>query len=88
LNAQLEQRVADRTEQLARLNQDLQREIGERQQASKTLRAVLQRTRELYRISQTIGSARTPEEILAALLSSSYLTTVSRAFDRYLHGAV
>ncbi len=79
LNTQLEQRVADRTEQLARLNRDLQREIGERQQTSKTLRAVLQRTRELYRISQTIGSARTPDEILAALLSSSYLTTVSRA---------
>ncbi len=79
LNAQLERRVAERTEQLERLNRDLQKEIGERQHTSKTLRAVLQRTRELYRISQTIGSARTPDEILAALLSSSYLTTVSRA---------
>ncbi len=79
LNAQLEQRVAERTEQLERLNRDLQNEIRERQQTSQTLRAVLRRTRELYRISQTIGSVRTPDEILAALLSSSYLTTVSRA---------
>ncbi|CAG0926931.1 two-component system, OmpR family, sensor histidine kinase KdpD [Thermoflexales bacterium] len=79
LNAQLEQRVTERTEQLERLNRDLQREVGERQQTSKTLRAVLQRTRELYRISQAIGSVRTPDEVLAALLSSSYLTTVSRA---------
>ncbi len=79
LNTQLEQRVAERTEQLEQLNRDLQKEIGERQQTSKRLRAVLQRTRELYRISQVIGSVRTPDEVLAALLSSSYLTTVSRA---------
>lgn len=79
LNAQLEQRVAERTEQLEQANRDLQKEIGERQQTSQTLRAVLRRTRELYRISQTIGAARTPDDILAALLSSSYLTTVSRA---------
>jgi PAS domain S-box-containing protein len=79
LYAQLEQRIAERTEQLEAVNRELQREVGERQQSSQTLRAVLRRTRELYRISQTIGSARTPDEILAALLSSSYLTAVSRA---------
>jgi PAS domain S-box-containing protein len=79
LNAELEQRVAERTEQLERLNRDLLKESGGRQQTSKMLRAALRRTRELYRISQTISSVRTPDEVLAALLSSSYLTTVSRA---------
>jgi PAS domain S-box-containing protein len=79
LNAQLEARVAERTEQLEQVNRELQKEIAERQQAGQTLRAVLRRTRELYNISQTIGSVRTPAEMLAALLSSSYLTAVSRA---------
>jgi signal transduction histidine kinase len=79
LYVQLEQHVAERTAQLEEVNRELQREIGERQQTSQTLRAVLRRTRELYHISQTIGSARTPDEILSALLASSYLTTVSRA---------
>ncbi len=79
LNAQLEARVAERTEQLQVVNRELQKEIAERQQAGQTLRSVLRRTRELYHISQTISSVRTPDEILAALLSSSYLTSVSRA---------
>jgi signal transduction histidine kinase len=79
LNTQLEKRVAERTEQWEVVNRELQKEIGGRQQTDQTLRTVLRRTRELYRISQTIGSVHTPDEILAALLSSSYLTAASRA---------
>jgi K+-sensing histidine kinase KdpD len=79
LNAELEQRVAERTAQLEAVNWDLQNEIAERRRASKTLRAVLRRTRELYHISQMIGTVHTPDEVLQALLSSSYLKTASRA---------
>lgn len=79
LNAELEQRVAERTAQLEAVNRDLQNEIAERRRAGKTLRAVLRRTRELYHISQMIGTVHTPDEVLQALLSSSYLKTASRA---------
>jgi signal transduction histidine kinase len=79
LNAELEQRVAERTAQLEIVNRDLKNEVLERQRVGKALRAVLKRTRELYRISQTIGTVRTADEVLHALLSSSYLTTASRA---------
>lgn len=86
LNAELEQRVADRTAQLEKVNSDLRHEIDERQQTGRTLRAVLRRTRELYRISQAIGTVRTADEVLQALLASSYLRKASRAsiaiFDR------
>jgi PAS domain S-box-containing protein len=79
LNAELEQRVSQRTTDLETANHALQTEIAERQQASKALRSLLKRTRELYHISQTIGAVRTPDEILQALLSSSYFKTASRA---------
>ena len=79
LNAQLELRVAERTAQLEAVNEDLKIEIAERQKISRALRGVLRRTREQYRISQTIGSVRSVEEVLQALLSSSYLHSVSRA---------
>ncbi len=79
LNAELEQRVAERTAQLEQLNRDLENEIGGRQQTSRALRAVLRRTRELYRISQAIGTVRSPDEVLQALLSSSFLRKTSRA---------
>ena len=79
LNAELELRVTERTAQLETANSDLQNEIAERQQAGKTLRAVLKRTRELYHISQMIGTVRAPDEVLQALLSSSYLKAASRA---------
>ncbi len=79
LNAELEQRVAERTAQLEQLNRDLTTEIGERQKAGRTLRAVLRHTHELYRISRAIGTVRTADEVLDALLSSSHLKAVSRA---------
>jgi signal transduction histidine kinase len=79
LNAELERRVAERTAQLERLNRDLKNEIAERQRTSRALRATLKRTRELYRISQSIGMVRTPEEVLQALLSSSHFKLASRA---------
>ncbi len=79
LNAELEQRVAERTAQLESVNADLQKEIEGHQQVSRKLRALLERTRELYRVSQAIGAVRTPDEVLQVLLSSSYLETASRA---------
>jgi signal transduction histidine kinase len=79
LNAELEQRVVERTAQLETVNADLQKEIAGHQQASQSLRRLLERTRELYRISQAIGAVRTPDEVLQVLLSSSYLETASRA---------
>lgn len=79
LNAELEQRIAERTSQLEKANRNLQKEVLENQLASKTFRILLKRTRELYRISQTIGTVRTPNELLGLLLSSSYLKDVSRA---------
>ncbi len=89
LNGQLEQRVAERTAQLEQVNLDLKTEIGERQKVSEVQRALLRRTRELYHISQTIGTVRTPDEVLQALLSSSDLKVASRAsiaiFDEPWH---
>ncbi len=79
LNAELEQHIAERTSQLEKANRNLQKEVLENQRASQTFRLLLKRTRELYRISQTIGTVRTPNELLGLLLSSSYLRDVSRA---------
>ena len=79
LNTELEQRIAERTSQLEITNTNLQKEVSENQRASKALRILLKRTRELYRISQTIGTVRTPNEVLGLLLSSSYLKDASRA---------
>ena len=79
LNVELEQRVAERTAQLEQVNRDLTIEIEERQKASQAQRALLRRMLELYHISQTIGTVRTPDEVLQALLSSSDLKKASRA---------
>ena len=79
LNLELEQRIAERTSQLELANLELQKEVSEHQNARVSLRSLLQRTRELYRISQTIGTLRTPKELLSVLLSSSYLKDASRA---------
>ncbi|MCL5999354.1 MAG: PAS domain S-box protein [Chloroflexi bacterium] len=77
LNAQLEQRVNERTTQLQSANLGLRREIAVRRQAQETVRSVLRRTRELYDVSQRIGLARTPEDVLNVLLASSYLRPAS-----------
>jgi len=61
------------------LNRNLQQEIGERSRQAKRCARCCYAPANCIGISQAIGSARTPDEILAALLSSSYLTTVSRA---------
>ncbi|MBC7810639.1 MAG: GAF domain-containing protein [Burkholderiales bacterium] len=62
------------------------RDIGERRLIDNLLRSTLERTQELYEISQRIGSAYTIEDVLKALLNSSYLEPASRAallaFDR------
>lgn len=79
LNVELEERVADRTSQLESVNQKLQREIFERELTDEALRSSLQKTRELYEISQKIGLVNTPDELLQALLSSSYLKSAIRA---------
>lgn len=79
LNVKLEQRVAERTRQLESANQELQHEIVEREQADTALQLSLQKMRELYETSQNIGLARTPDEVLGVLLSSSYLNSASRA---------
>jgi signal transduction histidine kinase/PAS domain-containing protein/putative methionine-R-sulfoxide reductase with GAF domain len=79
LNSELEQRIVERTSQLERANLDLHKEIQDRQKASESLGILLRRTRELYHISQSIGTVRTPDEVLKVLLSSSYLKDVSRA---------
>jgi PAS domain S-box-containing protein len=90
LNVELEQRVAERTMQLEQVNRDLTVEIEERQKASEAQHALLRRTRELYHISQAIGTVRTPAEVLQALLSSSDLKKASRAsiaiFEQPWHG--
>jgi signal transduction histidine kinase len=59
--------------------QSRQRKIIENHQTSQRLHQLLQRTDELYRISQTIGVVRTPGEVLSVLLTSSYLKDASRA---------
>lgn len=79
LNSELEQRVAERTAQWEQLTHDLKDEIAERQKASRAQRALLRRTRELYHISRTIGTVRTPDEVLHALLTSRELHKASRA---------
>ncbi|MBC7875749.1 MAG: GAF domain-containing protein [Anaerolineales bacterium] len=86
LNIDLEQRVLERTRQLENANQRLQREVFERELADESLRSYVQKIRELYEISQTMGLVNTPKELLQALLSSSYLSSTIRAsiavFDR------
>ncbi|CAG0935771.1 Alkaline phosphatase synthesis sensor protein PhoR [Thermoflexales bacterium] len=79
MNTELEGRVLERTRQLEVINHDLQHEITERKQAEKALRLALQRTRELYTLSQHISLARSTEEVLQILLSSSYLKYTARA---------
>ena len=79
LNLELEHRIAERTSQLEVTNRELYKEVLEHQKASQTLRILLKRTRELYRISQSIGTVRVPNDVLSVLLSSSYLKDASRA---------
>jgi signal transduction histidine kinase len=79
LNSELEQRIDERTSELEVANRDLHKEVIDHQQASQTLRVLLRRTRELYRISQSIGTVRTPGEVLSVLLTSGYLKGASRA---------
>ena len=89
LNVELEERVVERTRQLENANQKLQVEIFERELTDEALRLSLQKTRELYEISQTMGLVNTPDELLQALLSSSYLVSAIRAsiavFDSIWH---
>ena len=86
LNIELEERVLERTHQQENTNLKLQREIFERQLVDDALRLALQKTRELYEISKTMGMVNTPDELLQALLSSSHLESAIRAsvgiFDR------
>jgi PAS domain S-box-containing protein len=79
LNAELEERVVERTRQLEDTNQDLQHEIVEREQADQALQLSLERTRELYEVSQEISLVRTPDAVLQALISSTYLQPALRA---------
>jgi len=79
LNVELEERVMERTRQVETANQNLQREILERELTDEALRSSLQKTRELYEISRTIGLVNTPDELLRVLLSSSYLKSAIRA---------
>jgi signal transduction histidine kinase len=79
LNSELEQRIIERTSQIEAVNRSLHEEILDHQQASQNLRNLLKRTRELYRISQKIGTVTIPNEVLSVLLSSSYFIDSSRA---------
>lgn len=79
LNVELEERVGERTGELKQTNQELEREIFERQLVQEALQASLQKTRELYEVSQTMGLVNTPDELLETLLSSSYLKFAMRA---------
>jgi PAS domain S-box-containing protein len=86
LNAELEKRVVERTSEFENANQKLQREISERELVEEALQSSLQKTREMYEISQAMGLVNTPDELLQTLLSSSYLKSAIRAsiavFDR------
>jgi signal transduction histidine kinase/putative methionine-R-sulfoxide reductase with GAF domain len=79
LNAELGHRIQERTFELEVANHNLQKEVQEHQKASLSLRELLKRTRELYHISQAIGTVREPNEVLRVLLSSRYLKHISRA---------
>lgn len=79
LNQELERRIAERTSELEITNYELHKEVLAHQTASQTLRTLLKRTRELYRISQSIISVREPNEVLSVLLSSRYLKEASRS---------
>lgn len=79
LNIELEERVVERTSELKATNHKLQREVLERELADEALQISLQKTRELYEISQTMGLVNTPDELLTTLLSSSYLKPAIRA---------
>ncbi|HMN59046.1 MAG TPA: ATP-binding protein [Anaerolinea sp.] len=79
LNAELELRIIERTSQLESTNRELNKEILNHLEARRKSGVLLRRTRELYRISQMMGTMRTPNEILSLLLSSSYLKNASRA---------
>lgn len=79
LNAELEQRISERTSQLEVINRKLHREVTKHKKVSRDLHILLNRTQELYRISQAIGTVRLPNEVLSVLLSSSYLKNASRA---------
>jgi len=57
----------------------LQDEIFERELAEDALQLSLQKTREMYEISQNIALVNTPSELLQVLLSSSYLESAIRA---------
>ena len=78
LNAVLEERVIDRTRQLENMNAELQHEILEREQVDLALHISLEKTRELYEISQKISMMRVPKDVLDALSSSSYLKSAIR----------
>jgi PAS domain S-box-containing protein len=86
LNMELEERIMERTSELKATNHKLQREVLERELADEALQISLQKTRELYEISQTMALVNTPDELLMTLLSSSYLKSAIRAsvaiFDR------
>lgn len=79
LNVELEERIAERTSELQNANHSLQREILERELTDEALQLALQKTRELYQISQSMGLVNTPNELLQVLLSSSYLESAIRA---------
>jgi PAS domain S-box-containing protein len=79
LNANLEERVRERTEELRAANADLEDDIAERQRAEVALRQALERSRDLYQISQSIGLVHSPDDVLQALMLSNHLKRVHRA---------
>jgi signal transduction histidine kinase len=79
LNIELEERIIERTHQLENANRKLRHEIFDRERAENALRSSLEKTRELYQISQSLGLANTPNELLTILLSSTLLGSVVRA---------
>ncbi|HEY3343079.1 MAG TPA: ATP-binding protein, partial [Anaerolineae bacterium] len=54
-------------------------DITNRKETEDELRAALDRTQELYQISRHIASARTPADVLHALILSNYLRRINRA---------